>query len=303
MDYLLQGLNVKEAVRLAAEGEHSHNGLHGVDGIIPRAGDRILLKNQLRKSENGIWIAATTPWSRSPDCDTFDELNRAYCFVREGNVNAGTSWVQVLPQTAEGQDRAFVLFSIIEGGGGPPGPPGPGVPAGGHTGDILIKHSDDDYDSEWLAVPGITVPTYEYIQTLFNSHNVTPVGGVGVGRMAGLGATGLTYITPSSTGKLLATIAGFMWNTSAAGQMQMLMVVGSGDAPHNGDLFNSSNMLKVGALMQTIQGGAVASTPFSASDVIQLTVGLRYWYDLVMVPITTGTAAVGGVAVTVTEIP
>ena len=39
--------------------------------------------------------------------------------------------------------------SISDGETGPEGPAGPGVPSGGSTGDVLVKHSDDDYDGEW----------------------------------------------------------------------------------------------------------------------------------------------------------
>ena len=39
------------------------------------------------------------------------------------------------------------------GAAGPTGPAGPGVPAGGTTGQFLIKHSDADYDAAWFTVP------------------------------------------------------------------------------------------------------------------------------------------------------
>ena len=33
---------------------------------------------------------------------------------------------------------------------GPPGAPGPGVPAGGTTAQLLVKASDEDFDTEWI---------------------------------------------------------------------------------------------------------------------------------------------------------
>lgn len=36
---------------------------------------------------------------------------------------------------------------------GPRGQPGPGVPAGGLRGQVLVKRSDDDHDTEWVTAP------------------------------------------------------------------------------------------------------------------------------------------------------
>lgn len=41
--------------------------------------------------------------------------------------------------------------STLPGDTGPQGDPGPGVPAGGTTGQVLAKASDDDYDTEWVT--------------------------------------------------------------------------------------------------------------------------------------------------------
>ena len=46
------------------------------------------------------------------------------------------------PPGADGADGAT-------GPAGPAGPAGPGVPAGGLTGQILVKKSDADFDCEW----------------------------------------------------------------------------------------------------------------------------------------------------------
>ena len=48
---------------------------------------------------------------------------------------------------------------------GPPGAPGPGVPAGGTTGQILAKASDEDYDGEWIDPPEIDAGQVSYDST------------------------------------------------------------------------------------------------------------------------------------------
>jgi hypothetical protein len=51
-----------------------------------------LVKSQSTASQNGIYLASATAWSRSPDADTWDELISAICFVEEGSTLAGTAW-------------------------------------------------------------------------------------------------------------------------------------------------------------------------------------------------------------------
>lgn len=114
MDFLLQGLNVKEAVLAATTtGGHAFAGLSPVDGVTIEAGDRILVaREEVHPEKNGIWIASAGPWSRSEDCNTGAELERAYCTVREGTVNGGTAWVQVNSIANLGTDPIkFLLFS------------------------------------------------------------------------------------------------------------------------------------------------------------------------------------------------
>lgn len=103
MDYLLQGLNPKESVRCATTGNITLSGVaNPVDGITLVVGDRVLVKNQNSVGSNGIYVTASGAWTRSTDANhgsadpgvtPANDINRAYCSVREGTVNAGTSWL------------------------------------------------------------------------------------------------------------------------------------------------------------------------------------------------------------------
>lgn len=128
MDNLLQGLNVKEAVKCATTGHSELVGLRAIDGVTIAAGDRIGVIHQttLREYENGIYIAAVNAWTRSTDCDSAAEIDRAYFTVLEGTVNGGSSFVNTSallghwPPVA-GDIFNFVLFShglsIVAGNG------------------------------------------------------------------------------------------------------------------------------------------------------------------------------------------
>jgi hypothetical protein len=88
-----QGLITKPASRLASTGNLSLTGLGAVDGVTPVAGDRILVKDQTTASQNGIYVAASTAWSRALDVDTYNELISAYTLITEGTINANNGYV------------------------------------------------------------------------------------------------------------------------------------------------------------------------------------------------------------------
>ena len=134
MDFLLQGLVPKQAVRCATSTgrETILTGLGPIDGIDLAPNDRVLVKLQGgAPSNDGIWIAATGSWTRSDDANTEDELARAYVSVLEGSINAGTSWVQVNAISNFGTDHQnWIQFS---GGGSVNAVAGAGLTADGTT--------------------------------------------------------------------------------------------------------------------------------------------------------------------------
>lgn len=76
--------------------------LHPVDGYTLQEGDRVLVKNQVQQYANGIYDAHAGAWTRSADFDGIvnglpdtSDLVAATCFVLNGTVNIGTTWLMV----------------------------------------------------------------------------------------------------------------------------------------------------------------------------------------------------------------
>ena len=122
MDFLLQGLVPKEAVKCATTSRADGvSGLDPIDNVPIEAGDRVLVKDldSTGGIANGIYIASSGSWSRAPDATTANDpgtgLERAYVVVLGGDLNAGTSWVQINdltdPLGTIGDDIHFVQFS------------------------------------------------------------------------------------------------------------------------------------------------------------------------------------------------
>jgi hypothetical protein len=99
VDSVAQGLDAKASVRAATTtaGTLASSFENGdtVDGVVLATSDRILIKNQVTGSENGIYtVNASGAPTRATDADVDAEVtNGMYCFVTSGTANANTGWV------------------------------------------------------------------------------------------------------------------------------------------------------------------------------------------------------------------
>ena len=97
VDSVAQGLIVKQSSYVTTTGDITLSGLSTQAGgdwaSSLTAGDRVLVKNQTNAAENGIYVAASSSWSRAGDANTWDELVSAFTFVEAGATEADTGWV------------------------------------------------------------------------------------------------------------------------------------------------------------------------------------------------------------------
>jgi hypothetical protein len=92
VDFVAAGLSWKQAVRASSTVNiPTLSGLLTVDTVTLTAGERVLVKNQSTASQNGIYVASATAWSRASDADTWDEYLGAVVFVESGG-QAGSAW-------------------------------------------------------------------------------------------------------------------------------------------------------------------------------------------------------------------
>ena len=92
LDFYAAGISWKQPVLCGTTANITLSGLQTLDGVTVVAGNRVLVKNQTTTSQNGIYLASATAWSRAPDADTWDELVSALVFVESGNTLAGSAW-------------------------------------------------------------------------------------------------------------------------------------------------------------------------------------------------------------------
>jgi hypothetical protein len=121
VDAATAGLNVHASVKAATTTNITlasavENG-DTLDGVTLATGDRILVKDQTTKADNGVYIvAATGAPTRATDYDAVGEVDAGdFIFVEGGTVNGKTGWVQTNTIATLGTDA--VEFTQFAGAG------------------------------------------------------------------------------------------------------------------------------------------------------------------------------------------
>lgn len=115
-DALVNGLDVKQSVRVSTTANITLSGTQTIDGIALVADDRVLVKDQTDATENGIYVVAAGAWSRSEDANNTpsgEVTSGMYTFTEEGSLNADAGFVlqTANPITLDTTSLSFVQFS------------------------------------------------------------------------------------------------------------------------------------------------------------------------------------------------
>lgn len=95
VDSVVQGLDVKASVRVATTANVNLTNVSAIDGITLAEGNRVLVKNQTNKAENGIYVKSGNQLVRANDFSGNKVSSGAFTFVEEGTVNANSGYVLV----------------------------------------------------------------------------------------------------------------------------------------------------------------------------------------------------------------
>ena len=97
VDSLALGISWKQPVNAGTTANITLSGAQTIDTVAVVAGDRVLVKNQTAQADNGIYVAATGAWSRSPDADTYDEMISALVFIESGGQAGAAYYCPIQP--------------------------------------------------------------------------------------------------------------------------------------------------------------------------------------------------------------
>jgi len=93
VDGVSQGLDIKEAVKVATTANITLSGTQTIDGVAVSADERVLVKSQSTASENGLYLCKASTWSRTDDLAAGDDASSVFVFVDQGTVNADNGFV------------------------------------------------------------------------------------------------------------------------------------------------------------------------------------------------------------------
>lgn len=91
------GFQPKQFCKATTTANRTLSGLTSVDGYTPVDGDRILVVFQTDATQNGIYNAHATAWTRSTDADVGLELVGALVWVQFGTIYENVTWYQQTP--------------------------------------------------------------------------------------------------------------------------------------------------------------------------------------------------------------
>jgi hypothetical protein len=212
VDAATAGLNVHAAVQAATTANVTlasaiENG-DTLDGVTLATGNRVLVKNQTDKTENGIYVVkASGAPDRADDYNTAGEVDAGdFIFVEAGTANGKTGYVQTNVITTVGSDN--IEFTQFSGAGTYTA--GTGLTLTGTTFSANIGTDIQAYNSTLAAVAGGTYTGDDSITTL---GTITSGTWNGTTIAVANGGTGLTSLgtgiadflgTPSSANLLAA---------------------------------------------------------------------------------------------------
>ena len=168
VDGLLQGLDVKQSVRVATTTSDANNSLstayangQTLDGVSLATGDRVLIKDHSTGTENGVYVVqASGAPSRAPDFDSNADVTAgAFVFVEEGsNADQGFVLTNNGTVTIGSTSLTFAQFSGAGtiGAGNGLSKTGSTLNVGGTANRISIGADTIDIDANYAGQTSIT---------------------------------------------------------------------------------------------------------------------------------------------------
>jgi len=96
VDGVTSNINFHQPVRVATTANITLSGTQTIDGVSLSVGDRVLVKDQTDQKTNGIYVVASSTWSRATDADNTPAGELAggdFCLVLEGTAGSGYGYV------------------------------------------------------------------------------------------------------------------------------------------------------------------------------------------------------------------
>ena len=117
VDGVSQGLDIKEAVKVATTANITLSGTQTIDGVAVSADERVLVKDQSTASQNGLYLCKSGSWARTDDLAAGSDASSVFVFVDQGTVNSENGFVCTTSKGSAVTGTNNLAFTQFSGAG------------------------------------------------------------------------------------------------------------------------------------------------------------------------------------------
>ena len=268
VDGVAQGLDIKEAARVATTANITLSGTQTIDGVSVVADNRVLVKNQSTSSQNGLYLCKASTWERTSDLATGADASSVFVFISEGSTQADQGFVCTTDKGSAVVGTNNLAFTQFSGGGN--------VTAG----DGLDK-SGNEFSVDLKSNGGLVIESTELALKL-DASSITGTLAIGDGGTGSTSASGarsnlglvigtniqafdqqlsdIAGLTPSDGNFIVGDGSNFILESGSTARASLGVSIGSQVQAYDADLDNLSSM----------QSGASAALAAITSTEIQI---------------------------------
>ena len=283
VDGVAQGLDIKEAARVATTANITLSGTQTIDGVSVVADNRVLVKNQSTASQNGLYLCKASTWERTDDLATGADASSVFVFISEGSSQADQGFVCTTDKGSAVVGTNNLAFTQFSGGGNLTG--GDGITKSGNefsvdlksNGGLVIESTEVAVDLGASSITGTLAVSDGGTGSTTSSAARTALGlAIGTNVQAfDAQLSDIAGLTPSDGNFIVGDGSNFVLESGSTARASLGLAIGSNVQAYDADLDNLSGCQSGGSAalaalteseIQILDGATVSTAQLNRVD-------------------------------------